>query len=175
MKPALSIIIPTYNRLWSLPKAVESCRHTQCRPEIIVVDDGSTDETWPWLERQPDVIRLRQPNRGKPWAVNLGFERATGEYIRFLDSDDWCLPGANDGQVALARHTGADVVVGGYTVFTGEDTPRETHPWIECDDFVAQQLGECDSSHYSAYLMRRDFIRDIPHRPECGVRSTRRG
>ena len=173
MKTDLSVLIPTYNRLWSLPEAIESCRGTECRTEVIVVDDGSTDKTWKWLEQQPDVIRLRQPNLGKQWAVNLAFEHATGDYVRFLDSDDWTLPGANDGQIRLARRTGADVVVSGYTEFTENGVAGAAHPWIDCDDFVAQQLGECDSSHYSAYLLRRDFVRDLPHRPECGYRDDR--
>lgn len=173
MKADVSVLIPTYNRLWSLPKAVESCRRTACRTEIIVIDDGSTDGTWNWLEQQPDVVRLRQSNQGKPWAVNLGFERATGEYVRFLDSDDWCLEGANEQQWTVARQANADVVVSGYSVFSKSETPLESHPWIDCDDFIAQQLGECGSSHYSAYLFRREFIRDIPHRPDLAYRDDR--
>lgn len=173
MNPDVSVIIPTFNRLWSLPEAVESCRNTKCRTEIIVIDDGSTDGTWPWLEQQPDVIRFRQTNRGKTWAANYGFAQAQGEYVRFLDSDDWCLPEANDSQINVARATGADIVVSGYTVFSEEAIPLETHPWVPCDDFIAQQLGECENSHYSAYLFRRAFIQDIPHRPDFAFRDDR--
>ena len=169
----ISVIIPTYNRLWSLPKAIESCREAKCRVEIIVVDDGSTDGTWSWLEGQTDVVRLRQPNHGKTWAVNRGFTHSTGEYVRFLDSDDWCLPGANDAQFLAARNAVADVVVSGYTVFAEDGTQLETHVWPYCDDFIAQQLGECPASHYSAYLFRREFIRDIPHRPDLAFRDDR--
>lgn len=173
MRADLSIIIPTYNRLWSLPKAVASCRQSECRTEIIVVDDGSTDGTWQWLEQQPDVVRLKQTNQGKTWAVNRGFEQAQGEYVRFLDSDDWCLPGANDSQLRVARESNADVVVSGYEVFSEAEVALETHPWVPCDDFIAQQLGECDSSHYSAYLFRRAFIQEIPHRPDFAFRDDR--
>jgi hypothetical protein len=42
-----------------------------------------------------------------------------------------------------------------------------------CDDFLAQQLGECDSSHYSAYLFKKNFIKEIPHRPEFGALDDR--
>ncbi|MCX7362568.1 MAG: hypothetical protein NTV97_12015 [Alphaproteobacteria bacterium] len=73
----------------------------------------------------------------------------------------------------IARETTADVVVAGYQDYyesTGELRP---HPWVDCDDFVAQQLGEVSFSHYSAFLFRREFIRDIPHRQEFALRDDR--
>jgi glycosyltransferase involved in cell wall biosynthesis len=169
----ISVIIPTYNRLWCLPKAVESCRNTHCQTEIIVIDDGSTDGTWEWLQTQTDIISLRQDNWGKGWAVNRGFAIAKGEYVRFLDSDDRCHPRANDRQLEIAREQGADVVVAGYELYSESEKLLIRADWTECDDFVAQQLGECGNSHYSAYLFRRDFIKDIPHRTEFGARDDR--
>ena len=171
--PNVSIIIPTFNRLWSLPKAVESCLHDQCRTEVIVVDDGSTDGTWEWLQGQNDVRSIRQANLGKCWAANRGVDAATGEYVRFLDSDDWCLEGANDAQFALGRRDNADVVVAGCTVFSEREEVIRQEPWVPCDDFIAQQLGECSSSHYSAYLFRRDFIKTVPHRQDFAFRDDR--
>ena len=66
----ISIIIPTYNRLWGLPKAVESCLSSGCAVEVIVVDDGSTDGTWQWLQARSDVVSVRTENWGKDWAVD---------------------------------------------------------------------------------------------------------
>ncbi len=60
----VSIIIPTYNRLWSLPKAIRSCYDTLLNIEVIVIDDGSTDDTWSWLSQQKNVIIIRQDNMG---------------------------------------------------------------------------------------------------------------
>lgn len=168
----VSVIIPTYNRLWALPKTIESCRNTQCQTEIIVVDDGSTDGTWEWLQTQPDVISLYQENCGKGWAVNRGFAIAQGEYVRFLDSDDWLCPGAIDRQFEMAVAQDADVVVGGWEVYA-DDELLEKADWTECDDFIAQQLGECGNGHYSAYLFRRAFIKEIPHRTEFGALDDR--
>ena len=80
----VSIIIPTYNRLWCLPRAIESCRHTICVSEIIVVDDGSDDGTWSWLQTQSDIKSVRQENQGQTYALNHGFSFASGKYIRGL-------------------------------------------------------------------------------------------
>jgi glycosyltransferase involved in cell wall biosynthesis len=138
-----------------------------------VVDDGSTDGTWDWLQGQKDVVAIRQDNWGKCWTVNKGFAVASGEFVRFLDSDDWLLPGANDRQLAIGRAQAADVVVAGYRVYDEESATERDSSWTKCDDFISQQLGECDSSHYSAYLSRRTFIEHTPHRQEFGLRDDR--
>lgn len=171
--PDISIIIPAFNRLWCLPAAVASCRQSSARKEIIVVDDGSTDGTWEWLQRQPDVTAIKQTNWGKDHAVNRGFELARGEFVRFLDSDDLVTPGADAAQLDVARKTGADVVVAGHVFRDDVAGTQLTRPWTPCDDFVSQQLGECDSSHYSAYLFRREFLKGVRHRQEFGVRDDR--
>ncbi|MBC7400090.1 MAG: glycosyltransferase family 2 protein [Mucilaginibacter sp.] len=164
----ISIIIPTYNRLWSLPKAVSSCYDPDVAIEVIVIDDGSTDDTWQWLKQQDNVIAIKQENMGKDWAVNKGFSIATGKYIRFLDSDDWILPGSCAKLFHEAEKTGADIICGGYETYDENEKLIKETPWTVCDDFLAQQLGECDSSHYSAYLFKKDFINNIPHRQEFG-------
>lgn len=163
---ALSIIIPTYNRLWALPKAIESCRATRSPHEIIVIDDGGTDDTSAWLAQQTGLVTVRTDNWGKDWAVNKAFSMARGQYVRFLDSDDWLETDANDAQLEIALKEDADIVVAGYrTVDERTDTWIEA-PWEQCDDFIAQQLGECQGSHYSAFLFKKSFIQDVPHRQE---------
>lgn len=131
--------------------------------QIIVVDDGSIDGTAEWLRSQADVLVVEGNGWGKPWGVNKALELADGKYLRFLDSDDWLAPGANEVQFEIAERERSDVVVAGYNVFSDEEFVKAV-PWIESDDFIAQQLGEVDSSTYIAYLFRRDFVRDIPHR-----------
>ena len=168
----VSIIIPTYNRLWSLPKAVDSCRDTLLNIELVVIDDGSTDGTAEWLAQQQGLTVISQVNRGKDWAVNAGMAIAHGKYIRFLDSDDWHLPRSTDELFAQAERQQLDVTCAGYQVFDDEKLIKQID-WSICDDFLAQQLGECDSSHYSAYLFKKDFIDDIPHRQEYRSRDDR--
>jgi glycosyltransferase involved in cell wall biosynthesis len=173
MSTAISVIIPTYNRLWSLPRTIDSCRQNKVKIEIIVIDDGSTDGTWEWLQTQTNVVCIKQPNQGKCPAVNKGFEIATGEYIRFLDSDDMVAKGADDEQYKIATQANADIVTAGYQTIDAEDQIISETKWANCDDFIAQQLGECDGSHYSAFLFKRSFIADIPHRPEFALRDDR--
>jgi glycosyltransferase involved in cell wall biosynthesis len=159
----ISIIIPTHNRLWSLPKCINSIYSENIELQIIVVDDGSDDGTWEWLQRQPQLTSIRQEKWGKPWAVNKAFAVAKGKYVKFLDADDWLVPGALEKQFRIAEAKNCDMIVSGYDIYQDE-IYEKTINWTVCDDFIAQQLGECDSSHYSAFLFRKSFIYDIPHR-----------
>jgi len=169
----VSIIIPAYNRLWALPKAVASCRNTKCQTEIIVIDDGSTDGTWQWLQQQSGLVILHQQNWGKCWAVNNAFKICKGKYVRFLDSDDTLADNAIDEQFEIAESTGSDIIVSGYLLVDEDSNILGKQPWVTCDDYIAQQLGECDSSHYSAYLFKKTFIDDVPHRPDYAYRDDR--
>lgn len=169
----ITIIIPTYNRLWSLPKAINSCDEPTLNIEIIVIDDGSTDGTWDWLVQQKNVVALRQNNMGKDWAVSKGFASAKGRYVRFLDSDDWLLPASSLALFTEAEKYNLDIACAGYQLFNEQEQFIKEISWTVCDDFLAQQLGECDSSHYSAYLFKKEFIQTIPHRQEFGALDDR--
>jgi glycosyltransferase involved in cell wall biosynthesis len=91
MKPCtVSLIIPTYNYARCLHEAIESAlAQTHPRVEIIVVDDGSTDDTPTVLAKYHGRITgLRQTNRGLAAARNTGLRVAGGDYVAFLDADD---------------------------------------------------------------------------------------
>ncbi|MEA2060794.1 MAG: glycosyltransferase family A protein [Thermodesulfobacteriota bacterium] len=92
--PLVSVIIPTFNRGWIIAEAVQSVLDQTYQPlEIIVVDDGSTDNTRDVLEPFMDrIILLKQENKGVSAARNLGIQNTRGEFIAFLDSDDLWLP-----------------------------------------------------------------------------------
>src|ERR1700687_3664990 len=141
MPTDISIIIPSRNRLWSLPEAVDSCRSSTLRVQIIVIDDGSTDGTGEWLKAQQDLEVLQGEGWGKPWGVNKAVSLARGTYLRYLDSDDWLSPWANERQFEIAEITQADVVVAGFDIYQ-DDTFVKTDSWPDTDDFIAQQLGE---------------------------------
>ena len=88
--PLFSVIIPTYNRAALLREALDSVfAQSFTDYEVIVVDDGSTDETAAVVASYGSRIRyFQQQNQGPGAARNLGAKYATGEYIAFLDSDD---------------------------------------------------------------------------------------
>ena len=101
--PTVSVIVPTFNRGWILKKAIDSvCAQRFTDFELIVVDDGSSDETPDLLRVYGDRIRaVRQANRGVSAARNAGIRQARGELIALLDSDDTWLPGKLAAQVAF--------------------------------------------------------------------------
>ena len=91
----VSVIIPTYNCELYIVEAVESVlQQDECLYEIIVIDDGSTDNTKEILEPYDDRIRyFVQTNQGVAAARNHGISQAHGDLIAFLDADDYFLPG----------------------------------------------------------------------------------
>ena len=109
--PLVSVIIPTYNRARFLPAAIDSVLgQTHKRVEVIIVDDGSTDDTDTVLNDYGDRIRvLRQKNAGPAIARNRGIAMATGDIIAFLDSDDLWLPTKLERQVQSLEAGGPDV------------------------------------------------------------------
>jgi glycosyltransferase involved in cell wall biosynthesis len=90
----ISVIIPTYNRAAFIKTAIDSAlQQTRAPDEVIVVDDGSTDDTPRILEHYgPPVRVIRQRNRGRSAARNVALAHATSDAIMFLDSDDWLMP-----------------------------------------------------------------------------------
>jgi glycosyltransferase involved in cell wall biosynthesis len=101
-KTSISVVIPTYNRAELVLRALRSVFTQTCPAEqVIVVDDGSTDDTGPLVRIQfGSVDYLPQQNRGVSAARNRGIEVATGEWIALLDSDDEWLPEKLERQMA---------------------------------------------------------------------------
>ena len=93
--PTVSVIIPAYNCDRYIVQAVESVlQQEDCLIEIVIIDDGSTDNTEAVLKPYDDRIRyVKQANQGVAAARNHGIAIAKGDYIAFLDADDYFLPG----------------------------------------------------------------------------------
>lgn len=97
--PRISVVIPTYQRLEGCKRAVSSVLNQEVQPvEILVCDDGSTDGTQDalesWASEEPGLryLRLARNHGGPAEARNLGTKVAQGEWVAFLDDDDWWLP-----------------------------------------------------------------------------------
>jgi glycosyltransferase involved in cell wall biosynthesis len=101
----VSVIIPTYNRESTLSRAIDSVlKQTYRNFEVIVVDDGSTDNTSRVIEKYKDRIRYYSKlHSGVSAARNLGLEKSEGTWVSFLDSDDYWLPKKLESQMEYLR------------------------------------------------------------------------
>jgi GT2 family glycosyltransferase len=129
--PLVTILTCTYNRGSLLPQALASARAQRWPCEILVVDDGSTDDTPAVLEATPGIRVLRQANQGKASALQAGLEAARGEAVLVLDDDDLLLPGALHllGK-ALFDHPELAVAMADSIVFDGEK--GEAKDYLPC-------------------------------------------
>src|ERR1700676_2385578 len=92
--PGVSVIVPVFNAARTVEQAIESVRsQTFDDFEIIAVDDGSSDSSMEKLRRSGSAVKiLQEKNRGPSAARNLGIANSIGEYLAFLDADDWWKP-----------------------------------------------------------------------------------
>ena len=127
-RPVVSVITPTYNRRHFLPTTIGSVfAQTLAEIEMIVLDDGSTDDTvsllQEWAEREPERFRWdRHDNMGQVRTVNKGFEMARGEYLYVLNSDDYIYPDCLERLVAgLRANPDAVIAFGDWRVVDEDD------------------------------------------------------
>lgn len=124
----VSIIIPVYNVAPYLDRCVESaCNQTYKNIEIILIDDGSTDESGEicdrWAKTDDRIVVIHQKNSGVSAARNTGLDVAKGKYISFLDGDDEYVK--NTLEASLRRFTeGVDLVSFGYTIVSSEKSEK---------------------------------------------------
>ena len=156
--PIISIIIPVYNAEKELKKCVESIlRQTQKNIEIILIDDGSADASLSICQKYAEgdcrVKVVHQKNAGVSAARNAGIEVANGQYIGFVDSDDWIAPEMYERLLSEAERTGSDVVMcDATTVYDDGRTQADTitqlsgNRILEKSDFTPSLLLEMAGS-----------------------------
>ena len=163
---SVSVIVPTYNRQRYIAECIESLLAQTVRPlEIIVVDDGSEDDTPAVLQRfGPSITVLRKENGGKPRAVNLGVAQARGQWVWILDDDDVATPDAIASRLqALAAAPEAGFVYAPH--WLGADGPdgrivptRVNQPWQpSADAFFFEVMRAC-FFHLGSALFKRDLF-----------------
>ncbi len=116
IKPIVSVITPVYNSVSSLTKAIESViEQTFPDWELILVDDGSSDGSETVCDRfavsDPRIRVIHQENQGLSVARNTGLSAAAGDYLQFLDSDDWLSADALEVLTRTVSESGANMVV----------------------------------------------------------------
>lgn len=122
-KGLVSVIVAVYQSAETLPKCIHSIlRQTYDRLEILLIDDGSQDKSGAICDRnarQDARIKvIHQPNGGVSSARNAGLDAATGEYVTFVDADDWLPPHAVALMVERISAHDADICFGSYTMVT---------------------------------------------------------
>jgi len=143
----VSVIVPVLDtdpeRFTKCLESIREQRHSAL--EIIVVDDGSTPEYASWLDGlgddEPRMHVVHQQRAGVSAARNTGVRRASGEFLVFVDSDDWVSPEFVDAALGVALDTRVDVVFGGILVTDGQTSahwragaPASGHPLLVGDD-----------------------------------------
>jgi len=117
--PLVSVILPVHNRAGWVNRAIESVlAQTYQRFELLVIDDGSTDDTYSVLEKfkSQQITVLKQSNAGAESARNLGLEHARGDFVAFIDSDDVWYPDRLSMQLPLFEKKETGLVFGNAAV-----------------------------------------------------------
>lgn len=125
----ISVIIPVYNTATYLEKCLDSvCGQTYQNLEIICVDDGSTDGSEKIVEdyarKDPRIMVIHKSNGGESSARNVGLQHSTGEYVGFVDCDDWIEPEMYEKMIGAMRDKNLDMAACGYYW----ETDKESNP-----------------------------------------------
>lgn len=140
-----SIVIPSYNQQEYLPDAIESATNQTVPTEIIVVDDGSTDNSLEIARKYPVKV-ISQVNKGLSSARNTGIMNATGEYILFLDADDILLNTCVARIQETINTTHAEVISPSFKTFGTSNEAVILMPEPKIEDFkVANRVAYCSA------------------------------
>ncbi len=161
--PSVSVVIPAYNAEHYLGEALQSVLDQSWRDyEVIVVNDGSTDGTGSVLDtfmrKDSRIVRIDQPNSGKPSiARNRGIRASRGEYIAFLDADDIWLPSKLERSIEALRSTRADLCYHDFYRMQENGTFFPQSRWTELD-FLESATRHLDKCGEYTYIMKPSFL-----------------
>jgi len=160
-----------YNRARWLPRTIQSClRQTYRDLEVIVVDDGSSDDSASQAERvaglDPRVRVIRAPHGGQCAARNRGCAASKGDWLKFFDSDDLLVPWAIEHQLGLALAHRADVVCGNIELFWGDEDPPSWESVTKNPASIAtysEFVTFCERYHptFNEILARKSLVNEV--------------
>lgn len=163
----VSVIIPVYNDEKYLKQCVESVlTQTYTNLEIILVDDGSTDHTpeicEEYREKYDQIRVLHKKNGGVGSSRNAGLALATGEYILFIDNDDWLEKHHIEELYKLAKENNADIAAGNFNIFY-EDTSTFSY-WLNDDTYFKKvySIKEWFSLQYRTDFYNMSVVFTVP-------------
>lgn len=168
-KPLVSVIVPVYNgEKFLRPCLMSILRQDMADMEILVVDDGSRDGTWPLLEeiaREDERIRpIHKENGGVSSARNAALKICQGTYIRFVDADDVLPPDSMTTLLEGMQARGSDLVIAAYTEVTGDR--RDYRCLAREDGAVGQEeflrlFSRYANSFFYGVLWNKLFLGDV--------------
>lgn len=169
----LSLVVPVYNVEDYIEECIQSLlQQTLDDFEIIVVNDGSTDESIKRISKinSPKLKIIHRENGGLSAARNTGLEHATGEYIAFVDSDDYIIyPEAYEEMYKIAKSTQSDVIYGNALKYFSKDRfyplnsefKGNQQDVLSSDEFLIKVLKEKETfAPVWLYLYKRDLLMD---------------
>lgn len=156
----ISVVIPTYNCAKYVASALKSVfDQSYDNIEVIVVDDGSTDETIDVLQPyMKDIVYIHQENTGLPGARNRGIKEATGEYVAFLDADDRWRKNKLEIQVKLLdSYPSVHIVFSDFSAFSEDGYKEESYyrkcfPFFNEYTFTLEEIFQNKTNIFSEYL-----------------------
>lgn len=163
-RPLVSVVIPCHNHARFVGEAIESVLAQTWRPiEVIVINDGSTDDITTALDRYPSVIRIDQPRKGLAAARNVGMEASHGEYLVFLDADDTLLVDAVEaGMKALLLRADCAFAAGAHQRVDRAERPlgAPVIPQLSGDAYAALLRRNYIEMH-AAVIYRRSMLAQV--------------
>src|SRR5712692_2507522 len=164
--PTVSVVIPTYNSAALLREAIQSVlSQTYSDLEVVVVDDGSDDNTESVVHSFGDrVSYVKQDNKGAGAARNHGIKRSRGKYVAFLDADDLWLPGKLAEQIPLLdQDPEIGLVYSDWSVVPerGEVEPSYLRNRPAASGYVFDDLVQCGFILVSGTVVRRSCLADV--------------
>ena len=162
----ISIIVPVYNTAEYVSRCIESVlQQTYSEWELILVDDGSTDQSSEickeYAAKDQRIIYIRKENGGAGSARNKGLDAASGEFIGFADSDDYIRADMYETLYNMIKDTGADISICG--VYTDENERNDTHSVRVMDNktVLNELLNEKILSYPINKLYRRELFNNV--------------
>lgn len=170
MKDVISVIVPVYNVAAYLPECLESIfRQDYEKLEVLLIDDGSTDDSGlicdQYASRDSRIHVIHQKNGGAAAAKNTGLRVATGEYLVFLDSDDYLEPGSYRYMMELLQQYDADVVQCGirfvFQNHTKDQIPGSGRCVMDGKDYLARFTKDWSCGLMTEKLFKRSLFDGI--------------